>query len=162
MQKSRLVIYFFALFIVGVGTAAAQAPVTTLPPDPTIGAWKLNLEKSKYTIPAPKSMMVTIAPAVRGYSFTVDAIGADGHPQKWAFESAFDGSESLVSGNPGIDAVVASSSGSGSTVRYKKNGAVVTTTTSTVSDDGKTLFVTIKVPVGEGKELTSLAVYERQ
>jgi hypothetical protein len=67
-----------------------------------------------------------------------------------------------VFGNPQIDSVIASSTGSGSTVRYKKAGTIITTTTSIVAANGKTLFVTIKVPDGKGNELTSVAVYERQ
>ena len=90
MQKSRVVIYFFALFILGVGTAGAQAPAAARPPDPVVGAWKLNLAKSKYVTPAPKSMTVTIAPAERGYAFTIDAVGPDGQPQKWGYVSAFE------------------------------------------------------------------------
>jgi hypothetical protein len=161
-QKSRVAIYFFTLFIAGVGTAAAQAPATVLPPDPVVGAWTLNLAKSKYATPAPKSMTVSIAPAERGYEFTIDAVGPDGQPQKWGYISALDGAESPVTGNPAIDSVVASSTGSGSTVRYKKAGTVITTTTSTVSDDGKTLFVTMKIPLPQGGEITNLAVYERR
>src|SRR5687767_4839911 len=61
MQKSRVVIYFFALFILGVGTAGAQAPAAARPPDPVVGAWKLNLAKSKYVTPAPKGMTVISA-----------------------------------------------------------------------------------------------------
>jgi hypothetical protein len=162
MQKSRLVIYFFALCSAGVGTAAAQAPTTVLPPDPVVGAWTLNIAKSKYATPAPKSMTVTIEPAVRGYTFTIDAVGPDGQPQRWGYVSAFDGSESPVTGNPAIDSVIASTTGSGTTVSYKKGGSVITTTTSTVSEDGKTLFVTMKIPLPQGGEITNLAVYERE
>ena len=151
-----------ALLVACAEVASEQGPQTVLPPDPVLGAWKLNLAKSKYATPPPKSMTVTIAAAERGYAFTVDAIGPDGQPQRWGFTSAFDGAESPVSDNPQIDSVVASSTGNGSTLRYKKAGNVITTTTSEVSDDGKTLVVTIKIPVAPGKELTSIAVYERQ
>src|SRR5687767_4576383 len=92
MQKSRVVIYFFALLVVGVPAAGAQNPprAAVLPPDPVVGAWTLNLAKSKYVTPAPKSMTVTIAPAERGYAFTIDAVGPDGQPQKWGYVSAFE------------------------------------------------------------------------
>jgi hypothetical protein len=164
MQKSRVVIYFFALLVVGIPADGAQnpPPAAVLPPDPVVGAWKLNLAKSSYVTPAPKSMTVTIAPAERGYAFTIDAVGPDGQPQKWGYISAFDGAESPVTGNPAIDAVIASTTGSGTTVRYKKGGSVITTTTSTVSDDGKTLFVTMKIPLPQGNEITNVAVYDRQ
>lgn len=133
----------------------------TQPADPMVGAWKLNLAKSKYTTPAPQSMTVTIVPADRGYTFTIDIIGAGGQPEKWGYTSAFDGSESVVTGTPAIDAVVARTSGTDGTVIYKKAGRVVSTTTSVVSDDGKTLTVTVKIPDAQGNEWTNLAVYER-
>ncbi|MFN2447149.1 MAG: hypothetical protein ABR606_16405 [Vicinamibacterales bacterium] len=132
------------------------------PPDPIVGAWKLNLTKSKYATPAPKSMTLTVAPAATGYAMTVDAIGPDGKPQKWGFTSRYDGSESPVSGNPAIDAVVARSNGTSGTVQYKKAGKVVVTTTSVLSDDGKSLTATVKMLDAQGQEVTTLAVYDRQ
>ena len=152
----------FCLLVVKGSVASAQAPTTLLPPDPTVGVWKLNLARSKYTTPAPKSMTVTIAPAARGYAFTIDIIGVDGKRQKWGYTSAFDGTESSVTGTPAIDTVVASTTGAGGTVRYKKAGNVITTTTSVLSYDGKTLIVTAKIPDGKGNEFTNVSVYERQ
>jgi hypothetical protein len=151
------------VLVVTSGITGAQTPRrTTLPPDPMVGVCKLNLEKSRYATPPPKSMTVTIAPADRGYRFTIDSVAMDDQRQTWGFTSAFDGSESIVTRNPQIDAVVASSSGSGGVVSYKKAGTVITTTTSQPSEDGKTLVVTIKIPIGPGQEVTNLAVYERQ
>ena len=154
-------VFCLCLSVLGAGVGRAQAPAA-LPRDPTVGTWKLNLEKSKYEIPAPKSMTVSIVPAERGYTFTIDSIGPDGQQHKWGYTSAFDGAESPVWGNPAIDAVVASSDGSAGTVRYKKAGSVITTTTSVPSHDGKTLVVTIRIPRASGKEFTSVAVYDRQ
>ena len=159
MAGARITVVFAAaltLCVLGVRLASAQAP------DPVIGAWKLNLAKSKYVTPAPKSMTVTITPAARGYTFDIESIGADGRPQKFGYTSAFDGTETPVTGSPSIDTVVASATGSGSTVRYKKAGIVITTTTSVLSDDGKTLVVTARIPDGKGGELTNVSVYERQ
>ena len=158
MQRSmiRLAIGLVVWNILCPGVSQAQ------PPDPIVGTWKLNLAKSKYTIPAPKSMAVTVAPAARGYLITVEAVGADGMRQNWSYTSTFDGSESVVSGNPGIDSVVARSDGAEGRVTYKKSGRVITTTTSVISEDRKMMTVTIKVPDGQGNEITSVAVYDRQ
>ena len=142
------------VFVFCAAGASAQAP------DPIVGTWKLNLAKSKYVTPAPKSMTVTFAPAPKGYAVTIEAIGPDGQPQKWGYTSSFDGSESPVSGNPNIDAVVARTRTG--TVEYMKAGKVVTTTESVISDDGKTLTVTVRVPDGQGKEFTNIVVYDRQ
>jgi hypothetical protein len=65
------------VFVLCAAASSAQAP------DPILGTWKLNLAKSKYATPAPKSMAITLAPAAKGYAVTIDAIGPDGQPQKW-------------------------------------------------------------------------------
>ncbi len=89
----------------GVFVFALCASVSSAqPPDPIVGTWKLNLGKSKYPAPAPKSMTLTVAPAAKGWAITVDAVGSDGQAQKWGYTSTFDGSESSVSGNATIDA----------------------------------------------------------
>ncbi len=160
---ARVVIAIIAtLAVLGAGVASGQTPSAALPPDPVVGAWKLNLSKSKYVTPAPERMTVTITHAARGYTFVIEAIGADGQPQKFGYTSAFDGAESPVTGTPAIDTVVASATGSRSTVRYKKAGIEITTTTSVLSDDGKTLVVTARIPDGKGNEFTNVSVYERQ
>lgn len=74
MQKSRVPIYFFALLIAGIARAATQALAAALPADPVVGAWQLNLAKSNYVTPAPTSVTVTIAPADRGYAFTIENV----------------------------------------------------------------------------------------
>jgi hypothetical protein len=142
------------VLIIGAGLASAQAP------DPFAGTWKLNLTKSKYVTAAPKSTTITFAPAAKGYAVTIDAIGPDGQPQKWGYTSSFDGSENPVSGNPGVDTVVARTRNG--TVEYLKAGKVVATTASVMSDDGRTLTVTVKFADPQGNELTNVSVYDRQ
>jgi hypothetical protein len=142
------------VFVLCAAVSSAQAP------DPIVGTWKLNLAKSKYATPAPKSMAITFAPAAKGYAVTIEAIGPDDQPQKWGYTSSFDGSENPVSGNPNIDTVVARTRTG--TVEYMKAGKVVSTTTSVMSDDGKTLTVTVKFLDAQRKEVTTVAVYDRQ
>jgi hypothetical protein len=144
------------VFVLCAPISSAQAP------DPIVGTWKLNLTKSKYAIPAPKSMTITIATAPNGWAIDVDAVGPDGQLQKWGYTSRFDGSESPVSGNPNVDAVVFRSTGTGGTVEYKKGGKVISTTQSAISDDGKTMTVTVKSLNAQGNEVSTVAVYDRQ
>jgi len=159
MQKTATrVVVCLGLSVSLLGAAASSAQ----PADPVAGTWKLNLAKSKYETPAPRSMTVTFAPGAKGYVVTIDAVAADGQAQKWGYTSSFDGSESAVSGNPAIDAVVARTTGSAGTVEYKKAGKVISTTSSVFAEDGKTLTVTVKSPTAEGRELTTIAVYDRQ
>ena len=146
----------------GVFVFALCASVSSAqPPDPIVGTWKLNLAKSKYPAPAPKSMTLTVAPAAKGWAITVDAVGPDGQAQKWGYTSTFDGSESRSPGTD-IDAAVFRSTDTGGMVEYKKGGKVVSTTSSTISDDGKTMTVTVKVPDAQGKEVSIVSVYDRQ
>jgi hypothetical protein len=142
------------VFILCAAVPSAQAP------DPLVGTWTLNLTKSKYATPAPKGMTITFASAAKGYVVSIDAIGPDGQPQKWGYTSSFDGSENPVSGNPSIDTVVARTRTG--TVEYLKAGKVVSTTASVMSDDGKTLTVTVKVVDAQGKEFTNVVVYDKQ
>jgi hypothetical protein len=127
-----------------------------------VGTWKLNLTKSKYATPAPRSMTLRVAAAAIGYTMTVEALGPDGGAQNWSFTSRFDGSESPVSGNPAIDTVVARTDGTGGTVEYTKAGKVLVTTTSVLSDDGRSLTATVRMLDARGKALTTIAVYDRQ
>lgn len=54
------------------------------------------------------------------------------------------------------------SSEAGDIVLYKKDGKVVYSTSSVISDDGKTMTSTVKVPDGKGSEITIISVYDRQ
>ena len=149
----RDVMIFLVVFAFVASVASAQ------PTDPIVGTWKLNLAKSQYPIPAPKSTTVTIAPAAKGWTLTVDAVGPDGQPQKLGYTSTFDGSESPVTGNPNIDTAVFKSTETGGMVHDKKAGKVITTTSSIVSDDGKTMTVTVKVPDAQGEASTIVSVH---
>jgi hypothetical protein len=144
------------------GVVLSPVVPSAQPADPIVGTWTLNLAKSKYATPAPKSMTLTVAPAATGYTMTVEAIGPDGTAQKWGFTSRYDGSESAVQGNPAIDTVVARSDGTSGTVEYKKAGKVLVTTTSVLSEDGKSLTATVRMLDAQGRELTTVAVYDRR
>ena len=156
------VVSAFVLCVALVVFAVCPAAASAQPPDPLVGTWKLNLAKSTYPAPAPKSMTVTVALAAKGWTITVDGVGPDGLPQKWGYTSTFDGSESPVSGNPNVDVAVFKSTETGGIVQYKKGGKVVMTTSSIVSDDGKTMTVTAKALDAQGKEITIISVYDRQ
>ena len=67
----------------GVFVFALCASVSSAQPlDPIVGTWKLNLAKSTYPTPAPKSTTLTVAPAAKGWAIKVDAVGPDGQAQR--------------------------------------------------------------------------------
>ncbi len=82
-------------------TVAVSIPVTAQAPDPWLGTWKLNLEKSKYD-PAnltPKSQTVKQeAIAGGGMKATVDGVDSQGKPVHYVVTTMFDGKSSEVKG----------------------------------------------------------------
>ena len=160
-MRTRVDPALMCLVVLVLATSYA-ASASAQPPEPIVGTWKLNLAKSTYPVPAPKSMTITIVPAQVGWTLTVDAVGPDGQPQKWGYTSRFDGSENPITGNPSLDSAVFKSTETGGIVQYKKDGKIVYTTSSVISDDGKTMTATIKIPTADGKEITIGSVYDRQ
>ena len=128
--------------------------------DPVVGMWMLDTAKSTYKPgPAPKSVMVTIEAAGKGYKVSVDAVGPDGKPAKWGFTSE-EGKDMPVTGNPAFDTVALTrESPTNATAVYKKGGKTVATSKSSVSADGKTLTITSTGTNSAGQPFTNVAVY---
>jgi hypothetical protein len=140
-----------------VGTVIAQS-------DPQVGAWRLNVAKSKYSPgPAPKSANTKIEAAGAGTKVVVDQVLSDDTVRHWEFTANYDGKDSPVTGNPDAD-TVARTRIDANTVQTisKKGGKVMTTQTSAVSSDGKTRTVTTKGVNASGQQVNNVAVYERQ
>ena len=146
------------LLVLLVGTALAQS-------DPQVGAWKINLAKSKYSPgPAPKSATTTIVAAGAGTKVTVDQTMADGKMRHYEFTANYDGKDSpMVGNNPDAD-MIARTRTNANTVHSinKKAGKITTTQDSVVSGDGKTRTVTTKGKSASGQALNNVAVYEKQ
>jgi hypothetical protein len=147
-----------ALSVMFGGPAFAQK-------DPQVGAWKLNVAKSKYSPgPAPKSGTTTIEVAGAGTRVVVDQVLPDGTQRHWEFTANYDGKDSPVTGNNPDADTVARTRINASTVQTisKKGGKVTTTQTSAVSSDGKTRTVTTKGVNAKGERVSNVAVYDRQ
>lgn len=148
----------FGLFVVVGAAVLAQN-------DPQVGAWKLNVAKSKYSPgPAPTIATTTIEAAGAGTKVTVDQTMADGTKRRSTFTSNYDGKDAPVVGNNPDADTVARKRINASTVQTigKKAGKVTTTQTSAVSKDGKTRTVTTKGVNAKGQPVSNVAVYERQ
>jgi hypothetical protein len=129
--------------------------------DPIVGMWMLDTGKSTFKPgPPPKSVMLSVDAAGKGYKISVDAVGADGKPMRWGFSTDADGKDAPVTGNPNYDtaALTRLSAGSGTTV-YKKGGKPVMTVKSSVSADGKTLTTTATGTNPAGQEVHNVSVY---
>ena len=135
-------------------TAFAQAP----------GTWKLNLAKSKYQQgQAPKSTTLKYEAAGEGIKVTVDTIPGDGAPIHYAYTANYDGKDVPVVGNPNGD-MAARTRVNATTTRLvnKKSGKTLSNVTLVTSSDGKTLTITTTGVDAQGRNIDSVAVYEKQ
>ena len=80
----------------------AITTIAALGADNTIGTWKLNMAKSKFTPgPSPvKSLTITREASDGGVKVTVSGERADGTPANSSYTLKYDGQEVQVAGNP--------------------------------------------------------------
>ena len=133
--------------------------------DPHVGVWTLNVAKSKYSPgPAPKSATTKIEAVGDGTRFVVDQVMADGTTRHWESTANYDGKDVPVIGNNPNSDTTSRKRINATTVETvsKKAGKVTVTQRSVVSADGKTRTVTTTGVDASGKQVNSVAVYEKQ
>ena len=130
--------------------------------DPTIGTWKLNLAKTKYTAgQAPKSTTLVITAAGQGVKLTSESVLADGSTRKISYTATYDGKDAAVTGTPDYDTISLKKTATGMDGSRKKAGKVVQTFSRVVSADGKTMTVTSTGTNAAGK-VDNVQVYDKQ
>ena len=149
-----------ALVVLAITTVAAFGA------DNTIGTWKLNVEKSKYS-PAPmpvKSLTVTREESDGGVKVTTTGELADGTPINSTYTLKYDGKDVQVTGNAPYDkiAVKQVDSNTFTDLRNKTSGPYHATGRTVISNDGKTMTTTTQGANADGKEFTSTFVFDRQ
>jgi hypothetical protein len=150
-------VLWIALFALAV-VATAQSK------DPFVGNWRLNVAKSKYSSPAPKSTTSTYETAGKGYRVSVRTEPASGPVQQWSYTTNLDGMDAPVTGNnPNADAIaVKRLDATTLELVNKKGGKVTTTQRNVVSADGKTRTVTTTGIDAQGQKVNNVAVFEKQ
>jgi hypothetical protein len=150
-------------------TPSGPLAITTigaLGADNSIGTWKLNAEKSKYT-PAPmpvKSLTVTREASDGGMKVTTTGEQADGTPINASYTLKYDGKDDQVTGNSPYDTIAVKQVNANTLTdaRKKTGGPYHATSRIVVSNDGKTMTTSTKGTNGEGKEFTSTFVFVKQ
>lgn len=152
----------FALFALALVTTA-----TALGQDNSLGTWKANIAKCKYT-PAPwpvTSLTVTREAAPGGVKVTNVGTRRDGSAINSTYTAKFDGSASEVSGQGAPydsisikqrDANTFTYEAKNSKTKYRVSGRIV------ISADGKTMTTTASGVDPDGKPLTMKLVYDKQ
>ena len=157
--SARSAIVLLAATFLVVTAAGAQSK------DPLLGAWKLNLAKSKYSPgPLPKSSTSTYEAVSKGYKVTVRTEPASGPVQEWSYTTSLDGTDAAIIGdNPNADTtMVKRVSATTLEVVNKKAGKVTTTQTNVIAADGKTRTVTTTGTDAQGRKINNVAIYDRQ
>jgi hypothetical protein len=134
--------------------------------NPMIGAWKLNLAKSKFVPgPPPQSQMTTIESVSNGTKHTTTGIAADGSTISYTYTTAVDGKYEPIMGKgpSGADSIAVKHIDPNTTeATYKKDDKVVQTSRTVVSKDGKARTVTSDGTGSSGQATHTVTVYDRQ
>ena len=140
--------------------------IAALGADNSIGSWKLNIEKSKYT-PAPipvKSLSITREASEGGVKVTITGELAEGTAINASYTAKYDGKDVQVTGNTPYDTISIKqvNANTFTDVRKKTGGPYQATGRAVISNRGKTLTTTSKGTDTEGKKFTSTFVFEKQ
>src|ERR1700704_408321 len=135
------------LFTTRAFIALAITTVAALGADNSIGTWKLNAEKSKYT-PAPmpvKSLTVTREASDGGVKQTTTGEQADGTAINASYTAKFDGKDVPVTGNAPYDTIAIKQVNANTFTdeRKKAGGPYKATGRIVISGGGKTMTTTV-------------------
>jgi hypothetical protein len=148
------------LLVLTISTVAAFGA------DNTLGTWKLNVAKSKYT-PAPlpiKSLTVVREASDGGVKQTTTGERADGTKVSASYTAKYDGKEVSVTGNSQYDTIAIKQVNADTQTdeRKKTGGSYKATGRTVVSNGGKTMTTTTKGTNADGKEFTQILVLDKQ
>jgi hypothetical protein len=149
----------FCRIVAAIGIFA----VTSFAADsPFLGAWKINVAKSKFSAGAPSLKSATVNTVMEGRNFksTVQAVDGNGAAINYTAIVPADGKPGTVTGSATVDGMTAKTVNDHTmTVTATKGGKTVYTDQRTVSKDGKTLTVKRSgtLPDGKNYEITIVA-----
>ena len=156
-------IFSVALFALAITTAVSAFGAD----DDSLGTWKADVAKCKYT-PAPwpvKSLTVTRVAAPDGVKVSNSGTRTDGSAINSSYTATYDGSPTAVTGEGSpydsisvkqLDSKKFSYEAKNSKTKYHANGR------TEISRDGKTMTTTAKGTDGEGKPMTLKIVFDKQ
>lgn len=159
MRTKRLALVFLMLGC-AVAFAGDKKPAK---PDPWIGAWKMDLNKSQFRTPAPKEETLTVAVADdTAVKYSTKGIGADGSPYTENYDGKPDGKAYPLIKNGQEVARISyhRTSDHSSTGKADLVDGATMSETITVAKDGKTLTIKAHVKAG-GAEFDETLVFTK-
>jgi hypothetical protein len=156
----------FGMLVVAtvLSVATGSAAIAASHPDPAIGTWVLNLDKSKFSPgSAPKSATRTYAQTADGILLTFSGVAADGTAISGQSTFKYDGKDYPITGAPDYD-TLSLKRVSHTTVKsaQKKDGKVIGWTTRTITSHGTVLTLSSHGTDAKGAKFKSVAVYDKQ
>jgi hypothetical protein len=154
------------IFLTKTFLTLAITTVAALGADNTIGTWKLNVEKSKYT-PAPmplKNLTVTREASDGGVKVTATGEQTSGTAINGSYTAKYDGNDVQVTGNLPYDTIAVKQVNADTLTdaRKKTGGPYKATSRTVVSNGGKTMATTTKGTNADGKDFTNILVFDKQ
>lgn len=150
--------------LVILAVAALATTSTLFAANASVGNWKYNAAKSKFSPGPPyKSRTVKVEAHGDGIKVAVEGISGDGSKHGYSYTANFDGKDNPVTGSPMIDTVaytkIDDNTFEGTS---KKAGKLVSNVKIVVAKDGKTMTVTVKGKNAKGEAISDMVVYDRQ
>jgi hypothetical protein len=146
--------------IVGMAITA----IAVFAADHSLGTWKLNMEKSKFSPSAPvKSLTSTREASDGGVKVTTTGEQANGTPINASYTAKYDGNRYPVTGAPYDTIAITQANADTLTATLKNTGTKYSATArSVISKDGKTMITTTQGNNAEGNPISFTMVYEKQ
>jgi hypothetical protein len=145
----------------------AVTAIAALGADNSVGTWKINVTKSKYT-PAPfpiKSLTSVREAAPGGVKVSNTGERADGSPINATYAAKYDGTSTAVTGTGSPYDTISLKQVNANTLTYQAkqaNGKYSASGRTVISSDGKTMTTKAKGTDTNGKPMTLTLVYEKQ
>jgi hypothetical protein len=146
-----------------LGVAIVMVGGMALAGENWVGTWKLNPAKSQIGQTAVRAQTLTFESTPAGIKLTSLGTDADGKPVTGGYTSRFDGKDVPWAGNPMADMASPKKIDDNTYENtWKKGGKATVTAKVSVSADGKILTVTQDGKDPQGKDVHSVAVYDKQ
>jgi hypothetical protein len=152
--------------LIQVSLILTVAALNAFGADNTLGAWKLNVEKSKYT-PAPmpvKSLNITREASDGGLKQTTTGERADGTAINGSYTAKYDGKDVPVTGTTPYNTIAIKQINANTQTEERKNSGNLykATMRTVISNGGKIMTATGKGTEPNGKEFTLVFIFDKQ
>jgi hypothetical protein len=135
------------------------------PPDPLVGTWTLNVQKSKFSpgVPRPQSMTMMFEQTSHGLHAVSVVVLRDGTSSRNEYTAAYDDKDYPITGVDKVDTVQMKQIDALTSERIdKRAGQRVQSYTRQVYADGRTLLVTQKGADASGSHVDHMMIFEKK